>query len=148
MRITRDTWHQHFAECPQIFLNGIVMEGVIEADEEAGHVIVYETDDKGNALVDKAAGVFRTRKITGRVSIEGNLKPQAPPEPEEIDYTSFCGFWKERVAPAVNEQQSYSFRINGFDRGAGDDRTVIGIAEYDWSNHRWTIKREVAADRS
>lgn len=97
MRITYNDWTTIFETAPTIYLNGMVLEGVIEADEEAGHVIVYDTDEKGNYLTDGHGGV-RTRKITGRVSVEGT-KRTASDEPEVNVYGDFMGYKPGELPP-------------------------------------------------
>jgi hypothetical protein len=69
MRITADNWAEFFQDPPTIYLNGIVMDLVQEADEEAGYILITETDAKGELFMKNGEPV--SRKLTGRVSIEG-----------------------------------------------------------------------------
>jgi hypothetical protein len=69
MRITADNWAEFFQDPPTIYLNGIVMDLVQEADEEAGYILITETDAKGDLFMKNGEPV--SRKLTGRVSIEG-----------------------------------------------------------------------------
>lgn len=93
MRIKFNEWGHVFESAPTIFLNGIVMGDVIEADEEAGHIIVYDTDHQGNYIRDADGSSWRTRKITGRVSIEGKKREAITTFGREIDWSQYRGLW-------------------------------------------------------
>jgi hypothetical protein len=65
-RIDPDYWRNHFAKCPKIFLDGVLVDGdVIEADEERGLVVV-EVWENGFPKLNKD-GSFMRRTLTGKV---------------------------------------------------------------------------------
>jgi len=72
MRISADTqsdffWQEQFSQ-PEIYLNDVPVEHVLEADDVAGYVRVIDYDDGGRPRY--AGGAFITKTLTGTVRIE------------------------------------------------------------------------------
>lgn len=64
-----DHWGKIFLDVPDIYLNGESIDHAVEADEEKGVVIVYQTNATGAPIY--AGGQFLTNTLTGKVEIKG-----------------------------------------------------------------------------
>ncbi|ODM71697.1 hypothetical protein [Bradyrhizobium elkanii] len=69
-------WSHQFREAPSVYLNGILMEHVTEADAAAGYIVIQEYDGDRLRLAPDGQSIA-TRKITGRVDIVGERGPWA-----------------------------------------------------------------------
>jgi len=72
-----DHWKNQFQECPKVYVNGIEMDGVCEADDTAGFVVVVEKDTDGKLKLTPDGQSIATTKISGRIDILGPRLPMA-----------------------------------------------------------------------
>lgn len=64
----KDYWRNVDVRCPRyVLLNGIIMEGILEFDDEKGYVDIIDQDEKGRVIVRN--GVVVTGRYTGRVDV-------------------------------------------------------------------------------
>lgn len=74
MHVTKDNWQVLFKGRPTVRMNGGELRGVVEADDEAGYVIVYERDAAGKyKIADDGKSAVETR-LEGRVEIIGERR--------------------------------------------------------------------------
>ncbi len=62
-------WKKHFRQDPEILLDGNPIANVLEADDEAGEVVVIKHN---GAYPIFAGGRYITETLTGTVEIKGN----------------------------------------------------------------------------
>lgn len=74
MKITVDNWPALFQYIPQVFVDDVLMDFVIEADDREGYAIIYAVDKDKN-VIPTPSGHLETRRVEGRVKLVGKLQP-------------------------------------------------------------------------
>lgn len=68
MKINKDTWREFFYSLPEIFLDGMRVEHVIEADDVNRYVVIQEYE---NGAPRHDGEKFITKKLEGAVVFIG-----------------------------------------------------------------------------
>ncbi|WP_027517826.1 hypothetical protein [Bradyrhizobium sp. WSM1417] len=72
MKITAEDgehcWRRVFLVSPEIWIDGVQLHSVIEADDEAGYVVQPQFDEEGRFVV--VDGEIKTLRRNGKVSFE------------------------------------------------------------------------------
>jgi hypothetical protein len=70
MKLTAESgehnWRKIFLVCPEIWIDGVQLHSVIEADDEAGYVIQPQFDERGHFV--HINGVIQTQRREGKVT--------------------------------------------------------------------------------
>ncbi len=65
-------WRLFFQSDLVVTVDGVVAKDIIEADDEAGYVVRYQRDDRGQMIVD--LGRYKSERVEGAVVFTGTKK--------------------------------------------------------------------------
>lgn len=69
-----DFWRRTYRTCPSITLDGELLDDVVEADDAAGYVVVYQRGPDGRLAEAPDGSGVATERREGKVEITGGEK--------------------------------------------------------------------------